>query len=255
MFVNLQGLRRAPRSERCRATRSPTNLRHGVRQADPRGARCAVFGPPPVRGVGRAGGFTIMVEDRGDVGPASPADSRPRTWSAPGNETPGLVGAVLRVPRQRAAVHIDPDLRRVHGQGRRRCRTSPTRWPIYQGSLYVNDFNLFGRTWQVIVQADPQFRDQVEDLIPAEGPQQPAGRWCRSARWPAISADQRAAGADALQHVPGRLDQRHGRRRASAPARRSTCMQQLADARAAAEHDLRMDRHVLPGAAWPATRP
>src|SRR5262249_25131219 len=35
---------------------------------------------------------------------------------------------------------------------------------IYQGSLYVNDFNLFGRTWQVIVQAQPQFRNQMEDL-------------------------------------------------------------------------------------------
>ena len=35
---------------------------------------------------------------------------------------------------------------------------------VYLGSLYVNDFNLFGRTWQVIVQADQQFRDQVEDI-------------------------------------------------------------------------------------------
>ena len=35
---------------------------------------------------------------------------------------------------------------------------------VYQGSLYVNDFNLFGRTWQVIVQAEQQFRDQVEDI-------------------------------------------------------------------------------------------
>ena len=35
---------------------------------------------------------------------------------------------------------------------------------VYQGSLYVNDFNLFGRTWQVIVQAERKFRDQIEDI-------------------------------------------------------------------------------------------
>ncbi len=41
---------------------------------------------------------------------------------------------------------------------------------IYEGSLYVNDFNLFGRTWQVNVQADAQFRDQIEELIPMAVP-------------------------------------------------------------------------------------
>ena len=51
---------------------------------------------------------------------------------------------------------------------------------VYLGSLYVNDFNLFGRTWQVNVQADQDFRRQIEDLkqlkIRNDG-----GRWCRLA--------------------------------------------------------------------------
>ena len=43
------------------------------------GRQVMVFPPPPVRGVGRAGGFTMMVEDRGDVGPAE-LQTRPKTW-------------------------------------------------------------------------------------------------------------------------------------------------------------------------------
>ena len=64
---------------------------------------------------------------------------------------------------------------------------------IYLGSLYVNDFNRFGRTWQVIVQADAQFRNQVEDVQRLkvrnaerhDGPARRAGRRPResTARW------------------------------------------------------------------------
>ena len=81
---------------------------------------------------------------------------------------------------------------------------------IYQGSLYVNDFNLFGRTWQVIVQAEQRFRDQVEDLPKLKirnesGSDGAAGLAGRDSR------DQRAAGADPLQHVSGGHDQRRRR--------------------------------------------
>ena len=44
---------------------------------------------------------------------------------------------------------------------------------VYLGSLYVNDFNRFGRTWQVNVQADADFRKQIDDLQAAQGPQRP----------------------------------------------------------------------------------
>ena len=55
---------------------------------------------------------------------------------------------------------------------------------VYLGSLYVNDFNLFGRTWQVVVQADAQFRNQVEDVAAAQGPQRRGRDGARSAPWP-----------------------------------------------------------------------
>ncbi len=70
----------APRRLASRPTRLPSTC--GKNSPRSQEAQIAVFGPPPVRGVGRAGGFTMMVEDRGDVGPASAAgrdrQSRPR---------------------------------------------------------------------------------------------------------------------------------------------------------------------------------
>ena len=53
---------------------------------------------------------------------------------------------------------------------------------IYHGSLYVNDLNLFGRTWQVNVQAEPQFRDGRKRSA-AKGPQRARATWCRWGRW------------------------------------------------------------------------
>ena len=55
---------------------------------------------------------------------------------------------------------------------------------IYLGSLYVNDFNLFGRTWQVIVQADAPFRNQSGNGRPTEGPQQRRRHGAHGRRWP-----------------------------------------------------------------------
>ena len=116
----------------------------------------------------------MMVEDRGDVGPQSCSKQTENLVRA-GNETAGPGRACLRCSA--------PTCRKSY--------SSPTRGPcmgkgvslqdfadtlaIYEGSLYVNDFNLFGRTWQVIVQADASFRDQVEDLDSARGAQQPGG--------------------------------------------------------------------------------
>ena len=72
------------------------------------------------------------------------------------------------------------------------------------------------------MQADAPFRDQIEDLIPACGPQQPGGM-VPIGSLASIQRGERSAGADALQHVSGRVDQRHVDARASAPGRSSTC--------------------------------
>ena len=65
---------------------------------------------------------------------------------------------------------------------------------IYLGSLYVNDFNRFGRTWQVIVQADAQFRDNLEDGQPPQGAQRDRRDGAAGGAWPTIKRDQRTAG-------------------------------------------------------------
>jgi multidrug efflux pump len=140
------------------------------------GAMVAVFGPPPVRGVGRAGGFSIMIEDRGDFGPQElqkQTESLARLGNQPDAEqTPWLLGpdgksrlmglfSVFRstVPQLR----IEPDPRACMIRGVSLQAFSDT-LQVYTGSLYVNDFNLFGRTWQVIVQAEQNFRDRPEAL-------------------------------------------------------------------------------------------
>ena len=136
----------------------------------------AVFGPPPVRGVGRAGGFTIMIEDRGDLGVQNlqeHTDNLVRLGNQPDkSQTPWLLGpddksrlvglfSVFRstVPQLR----IQPDARACLIRGVSMEEFANT-LQVYTGSLYINDFNLFGRTWQVIVQAEASFRDREETL-------------------------------------------------------------------------------------------
>ena len=126
-------------------------------------ATAMVFPPPPVRGVGRAGGFMLMVEDRNDVG-----------VSALQAQTDNLV-AKLREPTSKIArpgtsfranvpqLHIEPNARECMTKGVS-LRDFADTLQVYEGSLYVNDFNLFGRTWQVVVQAEPEFRNQIDDL-------------------------------------------------------------------------------------------
>ena len=91
---------------------------------------------------------------------------------------------------------------------------------IYLGSLYVNDFNLFGRTWQVIVQADAPFRTQKETVGQLKVRNQHRRHGARGD--PGLRQDsQRPLAHHPLQHPPGGLHQRQHRAGASAPGRES----------------------------------
>jgi multidrug efflux pump len=161
MFINLKdySLRRTP-DVSSEAIANTLRQRFGNEVPS---AMVAVFGPPPVRGVGRAGGFAIMIEDRGDVGPQG-LQKQTEAVIRRGMEQPGLVGLFSVFRANVPQLHIDPDPRECMARGVSLKDFADT-LQIYEGSLYVNDFNLFGRTWQVIVQAEPEFRDQPEDLI------------------------------------------------------------------------------------------
>ena len=126
------------------------------------GAIVTVLGPPPVRGVGRAGGFKIMVEDRGDNGPEVLQGQTENLAERLKNQ-PELVGMTSVFRANVPQFYVDVD--------RAACLSKEVTLKdlfdtmrIYLGSLYVNDYNQFGRTWQVIVQADPHFRNKREDI-------------------------------------------------------------------------------------------
>ncbi len=131
-------------------------------------AMVTVLPAPPVRGVGRTGGFKLMVEDRGDVGLKTLQEQTDSLAEA---------GRRQKNERQMPRLIIAPNVFRANvpqlyvDMNRAECMTMGVRLAdafdtlqIYLGSLYVNDFNLFGRTWQVIVQADAQFRNQLEKV-------------------------------------------------------------------------------------------
>jgi multidrug efflux pump len=165
MFVNLDDY--ADRRDEARSADSIANqVRAGAAQIQE--AQIFVFGPPPVRGAGRAGGFTMMVEDRGDLGPKALQEETENLVKA-GNATPGLVGLSSVFRANVPQIHVEADPRETMAKGVTLQSYADT-MSIFLGSLYVNDFNLFGRTWQVNVQADQQFRDQIEQLIPMAVP-------------------------------------------------------------------------------------
>ncbi len=161
MFVNLNDY-----STRRDDSQSADAIAAHLRQefAKVQEAQVAVFGPPPVRGVGRAGGFTMMVEDRGDVG-SQVLQAETDNLVRQGNATRGLIGLFTMFRANVPQINVEPDRRACLAKGVSLQDFADT-LAIYEGSLYVNDFNLFGRTWQVNVQADSAFRDQIEDLIP-----------------------------------------------------------------------------------------
>jgi multidrug efflux pump len=143
--------------------------------AEVREASIVVFPPPPVRGVGRAGGFALMIEDRGALGPqalqqqAEKLVTRAMLGKAdedgnrPGKPEPGLFALFTAFRANIPQLHIAPNKRECMMKGVNLKDFADT-LGVYEGSLYVNDFNRFGRTWQVIVQADSGDRERVESI-------------------------------------------------------------------------------------------
>jgi multidrug efflux pump len=123
----------------------------------------AIFPPPPVQGLGTIGGFKLQVEDRTDLGYEA-LDAAMKAVTAKARQAPELAGVFtsyeINVPQLYAeldrtkAMQLGVDVQDVFAA-----------MQIYLGSLYVNDFNRFGRTYQVIAQADRQFRSNPDDIL------------------------------------------------------------------------------------------
>ncbi|QUD89776.1 efflux RND transporter permease subunit [Phenylobacterium montanum] len=126
-------------------------------------AQIAVFPPPPVQGLGTLGGFRLQIEDRSGLGPEAVFQATQKV-TADAAKDPNLAGVFssyqIGVPKIRA----DIDREKARAQGVSLTDLFET-MQVYLGSLYVNDFNRFGRTYPVNVQADQRFRLQPEDIL------------------------------------------------------------------------------------------
>ena len=122
----------------------------------------AVFPPPPVNGLGTVGGFKLELEDRAGLGEAALNDA---TQAILGRayQTPQLAGLFsgyrINVPQ----LDVEVDREKVKREGIALTDLFQT-MQTYLGSVYVNDFNKFGRTYQVKVQADAQFRATADNI-------------------------------------------------------------------------------------------
>ena len=123
-------------------------------------ARVLAFGAPAVRGLGNAGGFKLMVEATGDVN-LDALQAQADNLAAKGNQQPGLVGLFNGFRARTPQLYVDIDRTKVKTMGVELGDVFNA-LQAYLGSYYVNDFNRFGRTWQVNVQADAPFRVDAE---------------------------------------------------------------------------------------------
>jgi multidrug efflux pump len=127
------------------------------------GAMIAIFPPPPVNGLGTIGGFKLQVEDRTDQGDAvldrAMQDIQQKSRSVPALSSvfssfnigvPELNANLDRTRAQQLGVDVQDVFDTMQ---------------TYLGSVYVDDFNRFGRTYEVIAQADTQFRSKPSDIL------------------------------------------------------------------------------------------
>lgn len=121
-----------------------------------------VFPPPAVSGLGRAGGFKLMIEDRGDGG-LEMLQQQTDTIVEKGNKNSKLSRLFTVYKANSPQLFVDVDRQECLSQGVALGDVFGT-LQAYLGSRYVNDFNRFGRTWQVVVQADSQFRNDINDV-------------------------------------------------------------------------------------------
>ncbi|RYD26059.1 MAG: hydrophobe/amphiphile efflux-1 family RND transporter, partial [Verrucomicrobiaceae bacterium] len=130
--------------------------------ADIQEARVLVLPPPPLRGLGNAGGFKLQVEDLNNAGlPALEAATR-RLTDALAAES-GFNSVITGFRANNPQFNLEIDRARAKTMGVSISAINDT-LSTYLGSTYVNDFNLFGRTWQVMAMAEPGYRLRPEDI-------------------------------------------------------------------------------------------
>jgi len=121
-----------------------------------------VVNPPPVQGLGAAGGFKLMVEDRNNLGPQALANAT-NALVAAANKDPAFAGVFTLYNAGSPSLYADIDRLKAEKVGLTPTDVFST-LQLYLGSQYVNDFNYLGRTFQVVAQGDESFRQTPEDI-------------------------------------------------------------------------------------------
>jgi hydrophobe/amphiphile efflux-1 (HAE1) family protein len=125
-------------------------------------AYVVVIQPPPVQGLGSAGGFKLMLEDRGGLGPDALSKAA-NTLVSEANKDPTFAGVFTLYNAGSPSIYADIDRLKAEKVGLTPSDVFST-LQLFLGSQYVNDFNFLGRTYQVIVQGDENFRQTPEDI-------------------------------------------------------------------------------------------
>jgi multidrug efflux pump subunit AcrB len=125
-------------------------------------AAVSAFGGPPIDGLGTTGGFKLIIEDRGNLGLGELQRVSDQIVGR-GNRTIGLQGLYNSSRVNTPWLYLDIDRTKCIALGVPVSDIFAT-LQVYVGSYYVNNFNEFGRTWQVNIQADQRFRSRADDL-------------------------------------------------------------------------------------------
>jgi multidrug efflux pump len=157
----------------------------------------AIFPPPPVQGLGTVGGFKLYVEDRAGLG-FEELYKQVQGAAQEGRQLPSLAGLFSSFQVSVPQISVQVDRERVKTYGIPLTDVFDT-LQVYLGSLYANDFNRFGRTYQVNVQAESPFRMQPEQI---------AGLKTRNARGDmvplgSVLSVSRSYGPDQVMHYNG----------------------------------------------------
>jgi multidrug efflux pump len=169
----------------------------GQKYASIQDAFIAIFPPPPVRGLGTIGGFRLQIQDKANLGYETlykvTQEVSQKAWATP--ELTGVFSSYqVNVPQ--LDVEINRDKAKTQGVA---INDIFETMQVYLGSLYVNDFNQFGRTYQVNVQAHDSFRQEPEQITQlkvrnASGDMIPLGSFIKVTH---------AAGPDRVMHYNG----------------------------------------------------
>lgn len=156
-----------------------------------------IFPPPPVPGLGSMGGFKLQIEDRAGLGPEALAQAQGQIMGK-AMQAPELANMLASFQTNAPQLQVDIDRVKAKSQGVSLTEVFDT-LQVNLGSLYVNDFNRFGRTYRVMAQADAQFRMQAEDIgmlkvRNAAGDMIPLS---------AIATIERSSGPDRVMHYNG----------------------------------------------------